>query len=89
MLLLLVKYQFIFIYDFRATVRAYNKFNIATVGVGFPATPLLQSRIRFCMSAALSKEQLDEVIMCKLYNVHWIRQFAQLITLNLLIDHCH
>lgn len=47
---------------FRATVRAYNKYNIATVGVGFPATPLIQSRIRFCMSAALSKEQLDEVI---------------------------
>lgn len=46
---------------FRATVREFNKFNIATVGVGFPATPLLEGRIRFCMSAALSKEQLDEV----------------------------
>lgn len=51
-----------YIIYFRATVRAYNKYNIATVGVGFPATPLIQSRIRFCMSAALSKEQLDEVI---------------------------
>lgn len=48
---------------FRATVREFNKFNIATVGVGFPATPLLEGRIRFCMSAALSKEQLDEVII--------------------------
>lgn len=45
-----------------ATVREFNKFNIATVGVGFPATPLLEGRIRFCMSAALSKEQLDEVL---------------------------
>lgn len=50
-------------YYFRATVREFNKFKIATVGVGFPATPLLQSRIRFCMSAALSKEELDEVII--------------------------
>ncbi|CAI6360454.1 unnamed protein product [Macrosiphum euphorbiae] len=46
-----------------ATVREFNKFNIATVGVGFPATPLLEGRIRFCMSAALSKEQLDEVLV--------------------------
>ncbi|XP_050424404.1 serine palmitoyltransferase 2 [Adelges cooleyi] len=45
-----------------ATIREFNKYNIATVGVGFPATPLLQSRIRFCMSAALTKEQLDEVL---------------------------
>ncbi|XP_029341627.1 serine palmitoyltransferase 2 isoform X2 [Acyrthosiphon pisum] len=46
-----------------ATVREFNKFNIATVGVGFPATPLLEGRIRFCMSAALTKEQLDEVLV--------------------------
>lgn len=51
------------IYYFRATVREFNKHNIATVGVGFPATPLNQARIRFCMSAAFSKEELDEVIM--------------------------
>lgn len=57
------------IYYFRVTVREFNKLNIATVGVGFPATPLNQSRIRFCMSAALSKEELDEVIMMfKIYN---------------------
>jgi len=53
----------IIIFCFRATVREFNRFNIATVGVGFPATPLLEGRIRFCMSAALSKEQLDEVII--------------------------
>ncbi|XP_025411695.1 serine palmitoyltransferase 2 [Sipha flava] len=45
-----------------STVREFYKFNIATVGVGFPATPLIESRIRFCMSAALTKEQLDEVL---------------------------
>lgn len=71
-LLLLMNY-------FRATVREFNKFNIATVGVGFPATPLLEARIRFCMSAALSKEQLDEVnilfvifmFISKLYSVNF------------------
>lgn len=51
------------VYLFRATVREFNKYNIAVVGVGFPATPLLQGRIRFCMSAALSKEELDEVVI--------------------------
>lgn len=32
---------------------------IATVGVGFPATPLMEGRIRICLSAAHTKEQLD------------------------------
>lgn len=57
------------LYYFRTTVRDFNKYNIATVGVGFPATPKFQSRIRFCMSAALSKEQLDEVII--LLNINY------------------
>jgi serine palmitoyltransferase len=34
--------------------------NIAVVVVGFPATPLLQSRARFCISAAHTKEQLEK-----------------------------
>lgn len=51
----------LFTFNFRATVREFDKYKIATVGVGFPATPMLQSRIRFCMSAGLTKEQLDEV----------------------------
>lgn len=29
------------------------------MGVGFPATPLMAGRIRFCLSAAHTKEQLD------------------------------
>uniref|UniRef100_A0A0K2T0M8 serine C-palmitoyltransferase n=1 Tax=Lepeophtheirus salmonis TaxID=72036 RepID=A0A0K2T0M8_LEPSM len=37
-------------------------FNIATVGVGFPATPITEERVRFCMSAGHSKEMLDEVL---------------------------
>ena len=35
---------------------------IAIIPVFFPAVPLLKSRIRFCMSANLSKEQLDYTI---------------------------
>lgn len=40
-------------------VRTLIKMKIATVGVGYPATPLMQGRIRICLSAAHTKEQLD------------------------------
>ncbi|XP_059485608.1 serine palmitoyltransferase 2 isoform X2 [Neocloeon triangulifer] len=40
-------------------VRRLIKRDIAVVGVGFPATPLMEGRIRFCLSAAHTKEQLD------------------------------
>jgi len=33
--------------------------NLAVVVVGFPATPLLMSRARFCVSAGHTKEELD------------------------------
>lgn len=33
----------------------------AIVVVGFPATPLVESRARFCISAAHTKEQLEDV----------------------------
>ena len=42
-------------------IRTLTSRNIATVGVGFPATPLMEGRIRFCLSAAHTKEQLDYV----------------------------
>ncbi|XP_076299666.1 serine palmitoyltransferase long chain base subunit [Lasioglossum baleicum] len=45
-----------------AVVRTLTKFNIASVGVGFPATPLMEGRIRFCLSAAHTKQQLDYVL---------------------------
>lgn len=44
---------------FSAVVRTLTKRNIAVVGAGFPATPLMEGRIRFCLSAAHTKEQLD------------------------------
>lgn len=43
----------------RAVVRTLTSKNIAVVGVGFPATPIMEGRIRFCLSAAHTKEQLD------------------------------
>ncbi|CAK1584067.1 unnamed protein product [Parnassius mnemosyne] len=42
-----------------ATVERLTARGIAVVGVGFPATPLFKSRLRFCMSAAHNREQLD------------------------------
>lgn len=44
-----------------AVIRTLLTRKIATVGVGFPATPLMEGRIRFCLSAAHTKEQLDYV----------------------------
>lgn len=32
---------------------------IAVVVVGYPATPIITSRVRFCISAAHTKEDLD------------------------------
>lgn len=43
----------------RAVVRVLTTRKIAAVGVGFPATPIMAGRIRFCLSAAHTKEQLD------------------------------
>ena len=36
--------------------------NVAMVIVGYPATPLLKCRIRFCVSAMLTKAQLDHAL---------------------------
>lgn len=45
-----------------AFVRSMEARGIATVGVGFPATSLLESRVRFCLSAAHTKDMLDEAL---------------------------
>jgi len=44
------------------------KRGLATVVVGFPATPIIESRARFCLSAAHTKEMLDHVssLVCHL-----------------------
>lgn len=46
-------------YFYSAMVRTLVKEKIATVGVGYPATPLYEGRIRICLSAGHTKEQLD------------------------------
>ncbi|GMF22999.1 unnamed protein product [Phytophthora fragariaefolia] len=38
------------------------KRNLAVVTVGFPATPLLLSRVRFCISAAHTQEDMDKAL---------------------------
>ncbi|CAH0559915.1 unnamed protein product [Brassicogethes aeneus] len=43
-------------------VRSLIKEKIATVGVGYPATPLLEGRIRICLSAGHTKEELDHAL---------------------------
>ena len=43
--------------------RELLKRGIAGVVVGFPATSILESRARFCISAAHTREQLDKVNM--------------------------
>ncbi|KAG9290865.1 hypothetical protein G9A89_011015 [Geosiphon pyriformis] len=39
------------------------KRNIAVVVVGYPATPVISARARFCVSAAHTKEDLDQLLM--------------------------
>ena len=46
---------------FSAFSREMLKRGIASVIVGFPATGIVESRARFCLSAAHTKEQLDKV----------------------------
>ncbi|XP_053612373.1 serine palmitoyltransferase 3 [Plodia interpunctella] len=45
-----------------ATVERLTERGLAVVGVGFPATPLSKARIRFCLSAAHTRPQLDECL---------------------------
>jgi len=48
-------------------VREMIKRGVATVGVGFPATPLVEGRTRFCISSSHTKEILDNAFeaMCE------------------------
>jgi serine palmitoyltransferase len=54
---------------------------LAVVVVGFPATPLLLGRVRFCISAGHTKEQLREAIkkleeVCKVVHVRYKKAFT-------------
>ncbi|KPJ13348.1 Serine palmitoyltransferase 2 [Papilio machaon] len=46
-----------------AVVERLTARGLATVGVGFPATPLNKARIRFCLSAAHSRDQLERCLV--------------------------
>ncbi len=45
----------------RAFSRECQELGLASVVVGFPATPIIESRARICLSAAHTKEMIDEV----------------------------
>ena len=49
------------VFFFSAFSRETLKRGIASVIVGFPATGIVESRARFCISAAHTEEQLDKV----------------------------
>jgi serine palmitoyltransferase len=51
----------IFFFSSRAVNREMLKRGCAVVTVGFPATLLTESRVRFCISAGHTKEMLDHV----------------------------
>ena len=42
--------------------KLFLRMGVAVVAVGYPATPLLECRMRFCLSAAHTKEMLDYCI---------------------------
>ena len=51
----------------RAFSRECLERGLAIVVVGFPAVSIIAARARFCLSAAHTKEMLDEVsVMCGL-----------------------
>jgi len=43
-------------------IRSALKQKVAIVGAGFPATPILEARVRFCISSAHTREMLDQVV---------------------------
>ncbi|EDQ90948.1 uncharacterized protein MONBRDRAFT_20161 [Monosiga brevicollis MX1] len=45
-----------------ALSREMRKRGICIVVVGYPATPIVESRARFCLSASHTREQLDQVL---------------------------
>ena len=48
----------------KVSMECYNKHNIALVVAGYPATAVNESRVRLCVSASHTKEQIDKVVKC-------------------------
>lgn len=59
------------------------KRDVGVVVVGFPATPIIESRARFCLSAAHTKEILDTVSRCSPLdmNIPYTKKACQRVTL--------
>ncbi len=63
----------------RAIINGLYDRGIAVVGVGFPATKMLEERVRFCISASHDKEMLDQALegidqMATLLNLRYSRR---------------
>jgi hypothetical protein len=56
-------YRFVKFLNFACSAfsRECLKRGLATVVVGFPATPIIESRARFCLSGGHTKEMIDKV----------------------------
>lgn len=54
--------NFFFVLLFRVFNKEMLDQGIAVVTVGFPATGLYGARVRFCMSAAHTRQMLDKVL---------------------------
>lgn len=67
----LVVYTVKVIIYFSALGRECLKRGLGIVVVGFPATPIIESRARFCLSAAHNKEMLDKVRFHTLTSHTW------------------
>ena len=48
--------------NFSAFSRECLKRGLAVIVVGFPAVPIIESRARFCLSAAHTKQMLDHAL---------------------------
>ena len=49
------------LFVYRAFSRECLARGLGVVVVGFPATPITKTRVRFCLSAAHTKDDIDEV----------------------------
>lgn len=53
---------------------------VAIVVVGYPATPIVESRVRFCISASHTQEQLQYTLRC--LDEVWLQNKAVLLERN-------
>ena len=69
--------------------REMLKRNIGVVVVGFPATPIIESRARFCLSAAHTRETLDTVSRHFHFDILLLLLLSRITRVRLLCDPIH